>query len=162
VPAGKAEILVTEAHAFYDCSSDTIKSSFQVDQDTCYGLAGVNTWVVNVDQPVHCQEHGDFVVTTYQSSDGSCTGNRAYPANLYRKGECISNLAIVASGPVTVRCPDAATQNIVELAESVKDLSTLVSVVVGLIWLTRCPLRDSSLCLRPQLTLLVPSLQDTG
>jgi uncharacterized surface protein with fasciclin (FAS1) repeats len=50
---------------------------------------------------------------------------------LYKKGFCISNLAIAASGPVTVKCPEARKPNIVELAESVKDLSTLVSAVVA-------------------------------
>jgi transforming growth factor-beta-induced protein len=123
--------VVTDAHSFYDCSGDAVKSSFQVDQDTCYGLAAVNTSVVNVDQTVHCLDNGDFEITTYKSSDGSCAGKSAYPTNLYKKGFCISNLAIVASGPVTVKCPEATKPNIVELAESVKDLSTLVSAVVA-------------------------------
>jgi transforming growth factor-beta-induced protein len=50
---------------------------------------------------------------------------------LFKKGFCISNLDIVASGPVTVKCPETEKPNIVELAESVKDLSTLVSAVVA-------------------------------
>jgi len=137
VPAGKAEIVVTETSApspYYECSSDPVTSSFQVDQDTCYGLAGVNASVVNVDQTVHCEGNGDFVITTYKSSDGSCTGS-AYPDRLvlfYHKGQCIANpVKGGAYQPATVKCPEARTQNIVELAESVKDLSTLVSAVVA-------------------------------
>jgi uncharacterized surface protein with fasciclin (FAS1) repeats len=131
VPVGKAEIVVTEAHAFYDCGGDKVLSSFEVDQDKCYSLAAVPSSVVNVDQKVHCRDNGDFVVTNYLSSDGSCTGTSTYPTYLYKKGECISNLASGLSGPVTVKCPEAPQQNIVELAESVKDLSTLVSAVVA-------------------------------
>merc|ERR1712032_1026193 len=73
VPGGKATIATTKAKNFYDCSGEVL-SSFQVDQDQCYGLANVSTSVVNFDQTVHCLDNGDFEVTDYKSSDGSCTG----------------------------------------------------------------------------------------
>jgi uncharacterized surface protein with fasciclin (FAS1) repeats len=137
VPAGKAEIVVTDTSApsaFYDCGTDTVKSSFQVDQNACYGLAGVNASVINLDQSVHCQANGDFTITTYKSSDGSCTGSR-YPDRIvldYHKDQCIADaFTTKAYQPATVKCPEAPTQNIVELAESVKNLSTLVSAVVA-------------------------------
>merc|ERR1712216_600431 len=62
------------------------------------------------------------------------SGSR-YPDRIqlsYHKDQCIA-----ATGPgggyqsASVKCPQPPTQNIVELAESVKDLSTLVSAVVA-------------------------------
>jgi hypothetical protein len=106
-PSPMAEIVITDSKGFYDCSSGTVYSSFEVIQDTCYKLADVPTSAVSVDQKVHCRDNGDFEITTYKSSDGSCTGTSAYPTNLYKKGFCISNLALGLSGPVTVKCPEA-------------------------------------------------------
>jgi uncharacterized surface protein with fasciclin (FAS1) repeats len=136
VPAGKAEIVVTETSdpsPYKTCSDDAVKSSFQVDQKACYGLAGVNASAINVDQAVACNADGSFVLSIYKSTDGSCTGSR-YPDRiqlLYGKGQCIANTAAGRYESATVKCPEAPTQNIVELAESVKDLSTLVSAVVA-------------------------------
>merc|ERR1712216_927526 len=62
------------------------------------------------------------------------SGSR-YPDRIqlsYHKDQCIA-----ATGPgggyqsASVKCPQPPTQNIVELAESVQDLSTLVSAVVA-------------------------------
>jgi len=137
VPAGKAEIVITDTSApspYKTCSDDTVISSFRVDQKSCYALAGVNTSVINLDQQVQCNADGSFVISTYRTSDGSCTGSR-YPDRiqlLYRKGQCIADPQTAGIyQPATVKCPAAPTQNIVELAESVKDLSTLVSAVVA-------------------------------
>jgi len=122
VPAGKAKIVVTETSApsaYKTCSDDTVKSSFQVNQDSCYGLAGVNTSAVNVDQSVHCNADGSFVLSQYKTTDGSCTGSR-YPDRiqlLYRKGQCLANTAAGSYQAATVICPEAPTQNIVELAD---------------------------------------------
>lgn len=105
-PPPMAAIVITESKGFYDCSG-TVRSSFDVIQDTCYKLADVPTSKVNVDQTVHCLDNGDFEVTTYKSSDGTCNGTSAYPTIRYKKGFCISNLALGLSGPVTVKCPEA-------------------------------------------------------
>jgi len=132
VPAGKAEIVLTETSApsaYKTCLDDTEKSSFQVDQGACYGLAGVNTSDVNVDQSVSCNADGSFVLSQFKSTDGSCSGSR-YPDRiqlLYGKGQCIANTGAGSYQSASVKCPEAPTQNIVKLAESVKDLSALVS-----------------------------------
>jgi uncharacterized surface protein with fasciclin (FAS1) repeats len=136
VPAGKAEIVTTDSD---DClrSGGKVLSKFQVDQDECYGLAAVPTSVVNVDQKVRCLDNGDFLIRTYESTDSSCSGLNYL--HKFAKGSCISIDGL--RGPVTVTCPESTAttttspepkaQNIVELAESVKDLSTLVSAVVA-------------------------------
>jgi uncharacterized surface protein with fasciclin (FAS1) repeats len=139
VPAGKFEIVTKEYKGLVQCAGDKVNSRFQGEQDTCYGLASVPTSVVNVDQKVHCEANGDFLITTFKSTDGSCSDTTAGTTHRYKKDTCVLNRDSGLAG-IFVRCPGATPAttteapgqpNIVELAESVKDLSTLVSAVVA-------------------------------
>jgi transforming growth factor-beta-induced protein len=128
VPAGKAVIETREYNGVQQCAGDKIRSTFEVDQDKCLALAGTSS-SINTDQVVHCRDDKYFELTTYKSFDGSCTGE--ITRSLHRKDQCLLNSDSGLAG-VFVRCPGAhKSQNIVELAESVESLSTLVSAVVA-------------------------------
>merc|ERR1711957_391795 len=100
--------------------------TFDVKDGKCYQLSEVSQSTQVNDQRIICQPNGDAYVLKYQSSDGSCSNEilvwqaRTY----YRKGNKIGN-------QLTFDCSPAAEPNIVELAESVNDLSTLVAAVVA-------------------------------
>jgi uncharacterized surface protein with fasciclin (FAS1) repeats len=137
VPEGKAEIVTKEYGGLVQCGGDRVNSRFQVDQDKCYSLARVPTSVIHVDQTVHCLDDGEFLIATYSSFDGSCTGEKRQ--SRYAKGTCVLNADSGLAG-VFVRCPKSSATttttpsilpSIVELAESVSELSTLVSAVVA-------------------------------
>jgi uncharacterized surface protein with fasciclin (FAS1) repeats len=130
VPLGKAIIETREYRGVQQCAGDKVQSTFEVDQDKCLPLARVPTSVINTDQILHCRDDEYFEITTYESIDGSCTDTKP-EKSVHRKDSCLLNKDSRIAG-VFVRCPDAKKkQNIVELAESVKDLSTLVSAVVA-------------------------------
>jgi len=106
-------------------------TSFDVMDGKCYQLSSVDTSTQNNDQRIVCEPSGDAYVLQYLSNDGSCTqelvglGGRTKA----RKGSTIGNQA--SNRAIKFDCSPPADPNIVELAETVSDLSTLVAAVVA-------------------------------
>jgi len=128
VPAGKADIVTKKSGGLVQCAGEE-NSRFQVDQDKCYSLGAVESSSILTDQIVHCNDDGSFVITNYESFDGTCSkGTRS---KSYDKDECVINFQTFPDA-IFVQCPESKKlPNVVELAESVKDLSTLVSALVA-------------------------------
>merc|ERR1719469_37403 len=101
--------------------------TFDVKDGKCYQLSVVSQSDQLNDQRIICQPNGDAFILQYKSSDGSCYNERigSYGRRDYiLKGRSISS-------NLKFDCSPAAEPNIVELAESVSDLSTLVAAVVA-------------------------------
>jgi uncharacterized surface protein with fasciclin (FAS1) repeats len=73
------------------------------------------------DSRILCEPNGDAYILSYGSRDGSCTFPPLIPGYL-KKGQCYYGVKIDCNPKVP---------NIVELAESVADLSTLVGALVA-------------------------------
>lgn len=101
------------------------KGTFDAKDGVCYQLSEVPESSQRIDQRVLCQPNGDSYILKYFSNDGSCSNENApFGIRTYvKKGACY--------GGLTIDCNPSTTPNIVELAESVGDLSTLVSAVVA-------------------------------
>jgi len=96
-------------------------TTFDIKDGACYSYGGRR------DQRVLCEPEGDAFVLEFRSSDGTCTDvtrpDGAYNQPFFvKKGSCF--------GDIVIDC-DPKNPNIVELAESVTDLSTLVAAVVA-------------------------------
>jgi len=106
-------------------------TSFDVMDGKCYQLSSVDTSTQKNDQRIVCEPNGAAYVLQYASNDGSCTqelvglGGR----KKYAKGKTIGLVGL--GSPVKFDCSPPADPNIVQLAESVSDLSTLVAAVVA-------------------------------
>merc|ERR1711957_1127494 len=101
--------------------------TFDVKDGKCYQLSVVSQSDQLNDQRIICQPNGDAFILQYKSSDGSCYNERigSYGRRDYiLKGRSISS-------NLKFDCSPAAEPNIVELAESASDLSTLVAAVVA-------------------------------
>jgi len=102
------------------------KGSFNVKDGVCYQLSKVPESKETSDQRIICEPNGDAYIIRYGSKDGTCTLPSFYNAFFYlKKDQCLGG----ASG-IKVDC-NPAIPNIVELAESVGDLSTLVAALVA-------------------------------
>jgi len=139
VPEGKAIIETRSTGGLIQCYSgpeSKINSQFTIDQDTCYrpGYSQIATF--EKDQIVHCSPEGyeNYIqVTTFKSGNGQCTGVKK--SVLVDKDFCFGG----PGDAVFIRCPEVTPAttaaptalNIVELAQSVADLSTLVAAVVA-------------------------------
>jgi len=101
--------------------------TFDVNDGKCYQLSEVPESSQTNDQRIVCQPNGDAYVLKYGSADGSCS-NEYVPTFSgriqYKKGTSIGSGLMFDCSPTNV-------PNIVELAETVGDLSTLVSAVVA-------------------------------
>merc|ERR1712166_500516 len=96
-------------------------TTFDIKDGACYSYGGRR------DQRVLCEPEGDAFVLEFRSSDGTCTDvtrpDGAYNQPFFvKKGSCFGDI-VIDCGP--------KNPNIVELAESVTDLSTLVAAVVA-------------------------------
>jgi uncharacterized surface protein with fasciclin (FAS1) repeats len=131
VPQGKVLIQNTGV-----CQG-AVTGQFLVDDGACYSLKAVKTSGVNYDQRISC-DNGNSAFSTvtitsyYGSTNGKCSG-AGYIGKAY-VNQCISSR--LSRGAVRASCPSRpapkpSKKNIVELAESVKDLSTLVAAVVA-------------------------------
>jgi uncharacterized surface protein with fasciclin (FAS1) repeats len=95
--------------------------TFDAEENICYQNSKVETAFDKSDQIIKCKSNGDVLISSYQSRDGSCSNKGLYDT-LIRKGECYYGRLFECISKLP---------NIVELAESVSDLSTLVSAVVA-------------------------------
>jgi len=103
--------------------------TFDVMDGACYQLGAVPESDQLNDQIIICEPNGDAYILNYASTDGSCSNerfNERFPAfgkrTYVRKGECFG---------IKFDCSPSDGPNVVELAESVSDLSTLVAAVVA-------------------------------
>merc|ERR1712166_1276160 len=139
VPEGKAIIETRSTGGLIQCYSgpeSKINSQFTIDQDTCYrpGYSQIATF--EKDQIVHCSPEGyeNYIqIDTFTSGNGQCSGKKK--SALVDKDFCFGG----PGDAVFIRCPEVTPAttaaptalNIVELAQSVADLSTLVAAVVA-------------------------------
>merc|ERR1711957_122364 len=139
VPEGKAIIETRSTGGLIQCYSgpeSKINSQFTIDQDTCYrpGYSQIATF--EKDQIVHCSPEGyeNYIqIDTFTSGNGQCFGKKK--SALVDKDFCFGG----PGDAVFIRCPEVTPAttaaptalNIVELAQSVADLSTLVAAVVA-------------------------------
>jgi uncharacterized surface protein with fasciclin (FAS1) repeats len=102
------------------------KSSFNVKDGVCYQLSKVPESRESSDQRIICEPNGDAYIINYRSKDGTCSSPPLIPGYL-RKNQCLGR---AFSSGIRVDC-NPVIPNIVELAESVSDLSTLVAALVA-------------------------------
>jgi len=105
------------------CGGDET-GSFDVMDGECYQLSEVAASSQKSDQRIICEPSGDAYILKYYSTDGSCSNERFigfYSRQYIRKDQCFG---------LKLDC-NPTDPNIVELAESVQDLSTLVAAVVA-------------------------------
>jgi len=113
-----------------DCRGDQ-KGSFDVLDGKCYQLSVVPESTQTEDQRIVCKPNGDAYVLKYNSRDGSCSREIVSIADarfVAKKGQCFG--PVFGTG-IKIDCSPPARNNIVELAETVSDLSTLVSAVIA-------------------------------
>jgi len=106
-------------------------TSFDVMDGKCYQLSSVETSTQKNDQRIVCEPNGAAYVLQYASNDASCTQELVGLSGRkkYNKGATIGLVGL--GNQVKFDCSPPADSNIVELAESVSDLSTLVAAVVA-------------------------------
>jgi len=103
-------------------------NTFDIQEGACYQLSEVPETSQRNDQRVICQENGDSIIVQYNSKDGSCGSRDFYYRDSYlKKGQCLGG----SKSGIKVDCAPPIVPNIVELAETVSDLSTLVAAVVA-------------------------------
>jgi len=111
------------------------KSNFDIKEGACYQLSKVPESNQKLDQRILCQPNGDAVVYTYSTTDGSCSElfRRSFEIGeqFVKNGSCLTDSGLRSDGLKITCGGKPKTANIVELAESVSDLSTLVAAVVA-------------------------------
>jgi len=111
------------------------KSNFDIKEGACYQLSKVPESNQKLDQRILCQPNGDAIVYTYSTTDGSCSElfRRSFEIGeqFVKNGSCLTDSGLRSDGLKITCGGKPKTANIVELAESVSDLSTLVAAVVA-------------------------------
>jgi len=111
------------------------KSNFDIKEGVCYQLSKVPESSQKTDQRILCQPNGDALVYTYSTTDGSCSElfRRSFQIGeqFVKNGQCLADGGLFSDGLKITCGGKPKTANIVELAESVADLSTLVAAVVA-------------------------------
>jgi uncharacterized surface protein with fasciclin (FAS1) repeats len=102
-------------------------NTFDIQEGVCYQLSEVPESTQHTDQRVICQENGDAFLLKYSTTDGSCGASAPFRTSYLKEGQCLGS----GISGLRIDCSPKSIPNIVELAETVSDLSTLVAAVVA-------------------------------